>query len=358
LPPPPRTPGTARDGLPRARDGAPHGRPRIRSPRRGGAHRAAARRWLRCGDTVRPRPDPLGHRPRPPGRGRRRRAARRGRDRRRPHGRRIRHLRRGGGNGAAAVPASLPRMERGLTFPRIVRGGTGHGLRDRRQPRPAPRHDRRRQRRLHGEHPHGDGVHEESHGHHSRTGRRRRVGRDRRKDCAMTITPDQVTADVTGHEPTTDEERIASIGQYNYGWHDSDDAGAAAQRGLSEAVVRDISSKKNETDWMLDKRLKALRIFDKKPMPKWGSDLSEIDFDNIKYFVRATEQQATSREDLPEDIKNTYDTLGIPEAEKQRLVAGVAAQYESEVVYHQIREDLESQGVIFMDTDTALKEHP
>ncbi|MBB0990739.1 iron-regulated ABC transporter membrane component SufB [Dietzia kunjamensis] len=172
----------------------------------------------------------------------------------------------------------------------------------------------------------------------------------------MTITPDQVTADVT--EPTTDEERIASIGQYNYGWHDSDDAGATAQRGLSEAVVRDISAKKSESDWMLEKRLKALKIFDKKPMPTWGSDLSGIDFDNIKYFVRSTEKQATSWEDLPEDIKNTYDKLGIPEAEKQRLVAGVAAQYESEVVYHQIREDLESQGVIFMDTDTALKEHP
>ncbi|WP_216693303.1 Fe-S cluster assembly protein SufB [Dietzia psychralcaliphila] len=174
----------------------------------------------------------------------------------------------------------------------------------------------------------------------------------------MTITPDQVTADVTVHEPTTDEERIASLGQYNYGWHDSDSAGATAQRGLSEAVVRDISNKKSESEWMLAKRLKALATFYKKPMPAWGSDLSGIDFDNIKYFVRSTEKQATSWEDLPEDIKNTYDKLGIPEAEKQRLVAGVAAQYESEVVYHQIREDLESQGVIFMDTDTALKEHP
>ena len=172
----------------------------------------------------------------------------------------------------------------------------------------------------------------------------------------MTITPDQVTADVT--EPTTDEERIASLGQYNYGWHDSDDAGATAKRGLSEAVVRDISAKKNESDWMLDKRLKALKIFEKKPMPAWGSDLSGIEFDNIKYFVRSTEKQAPSWEDLPEDIKNTYDKLGIPEAEKQRLVSGVAAQYESEVVYHQIREDLESQGVIFMDTDTAFREHP
>ncbi|MFN7243679.1 MAG: Fe-S cluster assembly protein SufB, partial [Dietzia cercidiphylli] len=89
----------------------------------------------------------------------------------------------------------------------------------------------------------------------------------------MTITPDQVTADVTVHEPTTDEERIASIGQYNYGWHDSDSAGATAQRGLSEAVVRDISTKKSESEWMLAKRLKALATFYKKPMPGWGSDL-------------------------------------------------------------------------------------
>src|SRR4026208_1048848 len=104
-------------------------------------------------------------------------------------------------------------------------------------------------------------------------------------------------------------------------------------------------------------RLKGRRLCEKKPMPTWGSDLSGIDFDNIKSFVRSTEKQATSWEDLPEDIKNTYDKLGIPEAEKQRLVAGVAAQYESEVVYHKIREDLEEQGVLFLDTDTALREH-
>ena len=158
--------------------------------------------------------------------------------------------------------------------------------------------------------------------------------------------------------PQTDEEIIDSIGAYQYGWHDSDAAGAAAQRGLAEAVVRDISAKKNQSEWMLETRLKALDIFDRKPMPTWGADLSDIDFDNIKYFVRSTERQATSWEDLPQDIKDTYDKLGIPEAEKQRLVAGVAAQYESEVVYHQIREDLEEQGVIFLDTDTALKEHP
>ncbi|MBU3752249.1 MAG: Fe-S cluster assembly protein SufB, partial [Mycobacterium sp.] len=129
-------------------------------------------------------------------------------------------------------------------------------------------------------------------------------------------------------QPLTQEETIASLGRYGYGWADADVAGAGAQRGLSEAVVRDISAKKSEPDWMLDIRLKALRTFDKKPMPKWGSNLEGIDFDNIKYFVRSTEKQATSWEELPEDIKRTYDRLGIPEAEKQRLVAGVAAQYE------------------------------
>src|SRR5690625_4523603 len=151
---------------------------------------------------------------------------------------------------------------------------------------------------------------------------------------------------------------LEGLGTYEYGWADSDDAGASARRGLNEDVVRDISARKNESEWMTKLRLKSLRLFDKKPLPDWGADLSRIDFDNIKYFVRSTEQQATSWEDLPEDIKNTYDKLGIPEAEKQRLVAGVAAQYESEVVYHQIRGDLEEQGVMFLDTDTALKEHP
>ncbi|MBC6450034.1 Fe-S cluster assembly protein SufB [Actinokineospora xionganensis] len=156
----------------------------------------------------------------------------------------------------------------------------------------------------------------------------------------------------------TQEETIDSLGRYEFGWADTDVAGAAAQRGLSEAVVRDISAKKSEPEWMLESRLKGLRLFDRKPMPSWGADLSGIDFDNIKYFVRSTEKQAQSWEDLPEDIKNTYDKLGIPEAEKARLVSGVAAQYESEVVYHKINEELEKQGVIFLDTDTALKEHP
>jgi Fe-S cluster assembly protein SufB len=129
-------------------------------------------------------------------------------------------------------------------------------------------------------------------------------------------------------QPLTQEETIDSIGRYGYGWSDSDVAGASAKRGLSEAVVRDISAKKSEPQWMLDIRLKALRTFEKKPMPGWGSNLEGIDFDNIKYFVRSTEKQATTWEELPEEIKNTYDRLGIPEAEKQRLVSGVAAQYE------------------------------
>ena len=153
------------------------------------------------------------------------------------------------------------------------------------------------------------------------------------------------------------EATIEALGSYEYGWSDASDAGANARRGINEEVVRDISAKKNEPQWMLDLRLKGLKLFEKKPMPHWGSDLTGIHFDTIKYFVRSTEKQATDWNDLPDDIKNTYDRLGIPEAEKQRLVGGVAAQYESEVVYHKIREDLEAQGVLFLDTDTALREH-
>ena len=117
-----------------------------------------------------------------------------------------------------------------------------------------------------------------------------------------------------------------------------------AQRGLSEEVVRDISAKKSEPEWMLKMRLKGLRLFERKPLPTWGADLADIDFDNIKYFVRSTEKQAATWDDLPDDIKSTYDRLGIPEAEKQRLVSGVAAQYESEVVYHQIQRSWRSRA--------------
>ncbi|HEY0816423.1 MAG TPA: Fe-S cluster assembly protein SufB [Pseudonocardia sp.] len=162
----------------------------------------------------------------------------------------------------------------------------------------------------------------------------------------------------TTPESLTQEETLATLGRYDFGWADPDAAGATARRGLSADVVADISALKNEPQWMLEFRLKALDLFGRKPMPRWGADLSGIDFDNIKYFVRSTEKQAASWDDLPADIKSTYDKLGIPEAEKARLVSGVAAQYESEVVYHQIREDLEQQGVIFLDTDTALREQP
>src|SRR5262245_26400435 len=138
---------------------------------------------------------------------------------------------------------------------------------------------------------------------------------------------------------TAAHPELEGLGKYKFGWADPDVAGASARRGLSEEVVRDISGKKNEPEWMLDLRLKGLRLFGKKPIPTCGADLGDIDFDNIKYFVRSTEKQAASWDELPADIKSTYDKLGIPEAEKQRLIAGVAAQYESEVVYHQIRED-------------------
>ena len=157
---------------------------------------------------------------------------------------------------------------------------------------------------------------------------------------------------------TTAHPELDGLGNYEYGWSDGNDAGANSRRGINDEVVRDISSKKSEPQWMLDMRLKGLALFEKKPMPSWGSDLTGIFFDTIKYFVRSTEKQAATWDDLPDEIKNTYDRLGIPEAEKQRLVSGVAAQYESEVVYHSIREDLEKQGVIFLDTDSGLKQHP
>jgi len=112
--------------------------------------------------------------------------------------------------------------------------------------------------------------------------------------------------------PLSQEETIASIGHYSYGWHDPDVAGASARRGLNEDVVRDISALKGEPEWMLRRRLRGLKLFEKKPLPQWGADLTGIDFDTIKYFVRSTEKQATTWDELPEDIKRTYDRLGIP----------------------------------------------
>ncbi len=127
-------------------------------------------------------------------------------------------------------------------------------------------------------------------------------------------------------------------------------------KGLTEETVRLISTKKNEPEWMLDIRLKAYKAFLAKPMPTWGTDLTSIDFDSITYYMKSSENNSKNWDDVPANIRNTFDRLGIPEAEK-KFLGGVGAQFESEVVYHKLREDLEKQGVIFTDTDTALKEH-
>jgi Fe-S cluster assembly protein SufB len=144
---------------------------------------------------------------------------------------------------------------------------------------------------------------------------------------------------------------------YRFGWKDPDHSVFTPKRGLSEAVVEEISSMKSEPEWMRKFRLKALKHFRSRPMPWWGADLSDIDFENIYYFIRSTEKQAESWEDLPQDIKSTWDKLGIPEAEK-KFLGGVSAQYESEVVYHKIKKELDAIGVIFTDMDSGLREHP
>ena len=130
-----------------------------------------------------------------------------------------------------------------------------------------------------------------------------------------------------------------------------------SKKGLTKETVTGLSTMKNEPQWMLDFRLRSYEIFMKKPMPAWGGDLSLIDFQNIYYYAKASEKTEKNWDDVPEDVKNTFDKLGIPEAEK-KFLAGVGAQYESEVVYHNLREDLKKQGVLFLDTDSALKEQP
>ncbi|MGH7611036.1 MAG: Fe-S cluster assembly protein SufB [Candidatus Dormibacteria bacterium] len=144
---------------------------------------------------------------------------------------------------------------------------------------------------------------------------------------------------------------------YRYGFNDGDQFVFRAQKGLSREVVADISKRKGEPEWMLQFRLKSLDHFRQRAMPSWGADLSGIDFDEIYYYVRPAEEQGRSWDEVPEAIKRTFDRLGIPEAER-KFLAGVSAQYESEVVYHSIREDLEKLGVIFCDCDTGLREHP
>ena len=145
---------------------------------------------------------------------------------------------------------------------------------------------------------------------------------------------------------------------YKYGFRDKEDYIFKSGRGLTEDIVTYISKTKNEPQWMLDFRLRALNIFRKKPMPKFGNVdlLNAIDFQNIFYYIKPSEKGRTDWNEVPEGIKNTFDRLGIPEAER-KFLAGVTAQYESEVVYHSIREDLTKQGVIFLDMDSGLREH-
>jgi Fe-S cluster assembly protein SufB len=142
-----------------------------------------------------------------------------------------------------------------------------------------------------------------------------------------------------------------------YGFFDPEKYVFKAKRGLNEEIVKEISWMKNEPEWMTKLRMRALGVFNRKPMPTWGADLSKIDFENIFYYLKASDQQETSWDDVPADIKNTFDRLGVPEAER-KFLAGVSAQYESEVVYHSLHKELETKGVIFSDTDTALREHP
>lgn len=151
-------------------------------------------------------------------------------------------------------------------------------------------------------------------------------------------------------------KQMPDIGDYKYGFRDKDVSVFRSKRGLTEEIVREISKMKNEPEWMLESRLKALEIFYSKPMPQWGGDLSALDFDEITYYVKPTEATQRSWDEVPEEIKRTFDRLGIPEAE-QKYLAGVSAQYESEVVYHNMKKDLEEMGIIFKDTDSALQEN-
>ena len=142
-----------------------------------------------------------------------------------------------------------------------------------------------------------------------------------------------------------------------YGFYDPEKFIFKAKKGLTEDVVREISWMKSEPEWMTKFRLRSLEIFRKKSMPNWGADLSHIDFENIFYFLRASEKQGKTWDEVPADVKRTFDRLGIPEAER-KFLAGVSAQYESEVVYHSLHKELSDKGVIFLDTDSGLREHP
>jgi Fe-S cluster assembly protein SufB len=145
--------------------------------------------------------------------------------------------------------------------------------------------------------------------------------------------------------------------QEEYGFHEPENYVFKARKGLNTDVVRDMSRMKQEPQWMLDYRLKALEIFYKKPMPTWGADLSGIHFDDIFYYIKPSADSVKSWDEVSPEVKLTFDKLGIPEAE-QKFLAGVGAQYESEMVYHSIRKDLEEKGVLFLSMDDGLREHP
>ena len=141
------------------------------------------------------------------------------------------------------------------------------------------------------------------------------------------------------------------FGEYQYGFKDKDVSVFRAEKGLTREIVENISRMKEEPEWMLEFRLKSLEMFYQLPMPQWGGDLSELEFEDITYYVKPSEKSERSWDEVPEEIKNTFDKLGIPEAE-QKFLAGVSAQYESEVVYHNMENTWEELGVIFKDTDS------
>jgi Fe-S cluster assembly protein SufB len=156
----------------------------------------------------------------------------------------------------------------------------------------------------------------------------------------------------------SDARLLEDMGTYKYGFKDSsDDYFFKSQKGLNHEIVRKISEMKGEPQWMLDYRLKALDHFLLRPMPDWGADVSDLNLQDIFYYVKPTEGSEKSWDDVPDEIKNTFDKLGIPEAER-KFLAGVGAQYESEMVYHSIQDHLEKKGVIFLSIEDGLRQHP
>jgi Fe-S cluster assembly protein SufB len=156
---------------------------------------------------------------------------------------------------------------------------------------------------------------------------------------------------------STDAQILEGVGDYKYGFRDPENLVFKARKGLNREIVAQISAMKREPEWMLDFRLKALEHFNQRPMPTWGGDLSKLDLDEIYFYAKPAEQEGKSWDDVPETIKETFNKLGIPEAE-QKFLSGVGAQYESEMVYHNIQEHLASQGVIFISIENGLREYP